>query len=298
MSKWFGEQKEWTDNEKSFMVKAAFYCTKRQAAGSCEWGSKACCQCKWQAPMAAIKELDSFTQSRIEDKADMLKLIEDSANAQCDRELARTKRANVCLVIIAAVVVAAVAFCLSCCCSTGVTKRAESPVPLELDGKWHTLPPKPVDSEWSCYEPLQRAMAMLKDRRNVKDWTGEGVVNCRDWTMAFLVNWYLELEQPDGTCFVVWNDDYTFFEGNSWSHMFVAVWSGSSWLMVEPQAFSRSSWLVKDYWGRKYDERKNIYNMTTEAVSDMVSASWQLRKKIVAKTKSEDFYGNTWWKGE
>ena len=55
MSKWFGVQREWTPNELDFMAKAAWQCRACQSEGQCSWGTEDCMECKWQAPMAAIK---------------------------------------------------------------------------------------------------------------------------------------------------------------------------------------------------------------------------------------------------
>lgn len=248
--------------------------------------------------MMAIRGVDPFLQARIEDKADMLDVLEKQSESITKRLEHSEKKAAVAVWMILVVFVATIIICINiagCSIKSGVERAQEKSI-FKLDDKWHTLPPAPdVPFDYNYGKAMQDCMQLLVSRRMVSDWTGEGEVNCRDWTMAFLVNWYFVLNQPDGTCFPVWNDDYVFFDGNTWSHMFVAVWDGAKWRMVEPQACMLKDWSVKKYWGSKYDEKKNIYNMTTEIIDSMAGAQWNLKQKIKQKTLSENFYGKKWW---
>lgn len=173
MSKWFGEQREWTDNEKTFMVKAAASCRACQAEGQCKWGSSECNECKWQAPMAAIKDLDSFTQARIEDKADMIEAQGRIFESMLERGEAKRKSGNIKLAICMLLLIAIAAV-------AGYLVNAE---PHERS--------------------VQRVMEQLK-ASGPSEWYYDGKADCKDWAVSFMDIWYKQ-GNSDGTCLLVHN---------------------------------------------------------------------------------------------
>lgn len=218
MSKWFGEQREWTDNEKTFMVKAAAACRACQEEGQCTWGSKDCCTCKWQAPMAAIKELDSFTQSRIEDKADMLDMQGKLFVALCDRAEQEQRHNGLKLFILFALVAVIVAAAVS------------------------VLHAEPYTSKVS-------AVMKQLSRDGPTDWYCDGKIDCKDWSVSFMDMWYSQ-GNLDGTCLLVHN------YGNGMNHLMVAVYDNGMHV-IEPQACYKKDWSPESFWGREYDKQYN-----------------------------------------
>ena len=117
MSKWFGVQREWTSNGLDFMAKAAWQCRACQSEGQCSWGTEDCMGCKWQAPMAAIKDLDQFMQSRIEDRADAIEtrmnILAAQTSSYFENQKKRDARQAVCLWAMLGVVIVAVILCIA-----------------------------------------------------------------------------------------------------------------------------------------------------------------------------------------
>lgn len=228
MSKWFGEQRDYTPNELSFMVKAAQQCRKCQEAGKCKWGSKECCQCKWQAPMAAIKEQDQFTQSRIEDKADTLDFIDDMFESSLAQQKRRERVAAENVKIFAAL--AAALFLMA----------------------WAAISMHALPNE------ARHVMKQLADE-GPKNWYYFDGIDCKDWSLTFMDLWY-KSGMPDKSCVLVRNVDAP----KKFDHLMVAVMEDGKWTVIEPQAceWDEAYWNPAVWWGSKYSPDNDMYGQS------------------------------------
>lgn len=259
MAKWFGEVREYTPNELSFMAKAAQQCRKCQSRGECKWGSKECCECKWQAPMAAIKEQDQFTQSRIEDKADTLDFIDGMFEGSVKQQKRREKVAaeNLKISIALAVALAAMAW-------AAISARA--------------LP-----------YGVRSVMRQLAER-GPDDWYYDGKIDCKDWSLSFIDLWY-KRGALDRSCVLVrnWNSRSKF------DHLMVAVWDEGGWTVIEPQAcgWEEKYWSPSAWWGPKYDSRYDMFGQSWLYIKNSDKAAGNLMEKT--KATYEEFARSLEW---
>lgn len=260
MAKWFGEVREYTPNELSFMVKAAQQCRLCQKNGECAWGSKECCTCKWQAPMAAIKEQDPFMQSRIEDKADMLDEMDAMFLESLKQSQGKAKdyanRLWMFLAAAAAIIVAAVLFCNS------------------------------------AYSMPNEARSVMKQLAlsGPDDYYYDGKQDCKDWAISFMQLWY-RTGAADGSCILVrnLNRDLLF------DHLMVAVKEDGKWLVIEPQACrcNEAWWNPAMWWGDKYDKSYDMYGQSWLYLHSANKDAKQLLER--SNSTYEDFERSMKW---
>ena len=245
MSEWFGTQKTWTPNELSFMTKAAYNCRACQEEGQCEWGSEDCFECKWQAPMASVKSLDPFLQSRIEDKADQMKFRDELFHASLESSKRQEELSKYKLIIffISFIVISATVACLV---SNAMPQTA-------------------------------RTVMRQLSQNGPDNYYYDRKIDCKDWSITFMDLWYKH-DVPDGSCKLVRNVNVE----KRFDHLMVAVKDNNAWLVLEPQACKQDEkyWSPQMWWGETYDSSRNKFGQSwlyltnsDKSVGDLMSRS-------------------------
>lgn len=261
MSQWYGETKDYTPNELNFMVRAYTFCQDEQAHGKCEPGSD-CVSCKYGPAIGAMNSLDPLTKSRVIDKSDTYKLMLDTmAKAEKKKESFSMMSA---LIVAVAIVVLALVFLLPFIDVVRSGCTLPSPeVPVTYDGR-------------AC---LNKVMARLNKEGPV-NYVPDGKVDCKDWSLTFLIWWYYDYDMPDKTCIIVHNDN-----GNKFNHALVAVWYNDKWNVIEPQACNKKDWTPESYWGKQYDKEYNLYCDTDMFIIMLTTCSINFRYNLAHKVR-------------
>ncbi|MCQ2584457.1 MAG: hypothetical protein MJ185_02610 [Treponema sp.] len=105
---------------------------------------------------------------------------------------------------------------------------------------------------------------LRKTQNTVRDVTGDGEINCIDYSLIFYKLWETsEYQKGAITCELVRNSGL--------NHLFVRVRKNNSapWLYIEPQAGTDCDYLMKNFW-KDYNPKYNYYGETEK---------WLLRYK-------------------
>lgn len=186
--------------------------------------------------------------------------------------------------IFTAVVIVVAVVCAPLRNSTCVNTTTETFTP-----KWHRLPKAPYVYEGYDYKKILRFVMKDLAMYGPDSYFGDGVIDCKDWTMTFLCRWYNMYDGPDGTCIIVRNVNRL----ERFDHLFVAVWTGERWIFIEPQACKKDNWTLKSFWGSRYDVEYNCYNETRKFI--LCAFKNNYGEKLIQKTLVDDTYTWQYW---
>ncbi len=257
VDKWHGNERQYTPNELNFMVRAVNTCAHLQLEGQCKPSAEACAECKWKAGVEAARGLDALTQSRVQDKADMMDILLARSEAYTKWQKRKDVKSTWGIVFSILWLVVLFVFIANAGCETParVVNHRNNGMRYEGDMR-RARPDRPGALGIDYVPPVKKALRLMGGY--VRNWNWDGVVNCQDYCIAFFRAWYLECKAPPGTCLIARNVNVA----EDFDHVFILYWDGKAWQPLEPMGYKQGVYTPAEWWGSVYDERKNVYCQT------------------------------------
>lgn len=125
----------------------------------------------------------------------------------------------------------------------------------------------PLHSARPLPETLETAVTLLleKSQAGVRDFDGDGKINCIDYTLSFKLLWDYYFDGSKHQCQIIRN-----YNPPAMNHLFVAIQYRGKWYYIEPWTKIMSELLMEDVWpAESYNPAYNIWGETEKWLGEI-----------------------------